>query len=56
MVAEIKLLLLAAQPPVGDYSGFDSAVYRNLNAEWHFPQENDPLHDLNMATRESKPL
>ena len=38
------------------YSGFDSAVYRNLNAERHFPQENATLHNLNMATFESKPL
>src|SRR5208283_325058 len=38
------------------YSGFDSAPYRNLDAEWHFPQENATLHDLQMSTSESKPL
>jgi hypothetical protein len=37
------------------YSGFDSALYRNLDAKGHFPQENDPSHDLKMATCESKP-
>jgi hypothetical protein len=39
-----------------DYSGFDSALYRNHDAKWHFPQENATSHDLQMATRESKPL
>jgi hypothetical protein len=39
-----------------NYSGFDSAPYRNVNAKWHFPQENATSHDLQMATRESKQL
>jgi hypothetical protein len=39
-----------------DYSGFDSAVYRNADAKWHFSQENATSHDLKMATLESKPL
>jgi len=38
------------------YSGFDSAPFRNLDAKWHFPQENATLLDLQMSTRESKPL
>jgi hypothetical protein len=39
-----------------DYSGIDSALYRKLDAEWHFSQENATLHDFKMATVESKPL
>jgi hypothetical protein len=39
-----------------DYSGFDSALYRNVNAKWHFSQENATSHDLKIATLESKPL
>ena len=38
------------------YSGFDSALYRNVDSKWHFPQENATSHDIQMATRESKPL
>jgi len=38
------------------YSGFDSALFKNLDAKWHFPQENAALLDLQMSTRESKPL
>jgi len=38
------------------YSGFDSALYRKLDAEWHFSQENATLHEFKMATVESKPL
>jgi hypothetical protein len=41
---------------VGDYSGFDPALYRTLEAKWHFSQENATSHDLQMATFESKPL
>ena len=40
----------------GHYSGFDSALFRNLDAKWHFPQENGTLLNLQMSTRESKPL
>ena len=53
----------------GSYSGFDSALYRNLDAKWHFPirdprrqvlvcgaEENATLLDLQMSTRESNPL
>jgi hypothetical protein len=33
--------------PLGaSYSVFDSALYRNLNAEWLFPQEKATLHNL----------
>jgi hypothetical protein len=39
-----------------NYSGFDSAHYRKLDAKWHFSQENAALHDFKMATVESKPL
>jgi len=39
-----------------DYSGFDSALYRIVDAQWHFPQENATGHDLPVSTRESKPL
>jgi hypothetical protein len=39
-----------------NYSGFDSAHYRKLDAKWHFSQENATLHDFKMATVESKPL
>jgi len=51
------------------YSGFDSALLRNLDARWHFSirdprrqvlvcgaKENATLLDLQMPTRESKPL
>jgi hypothetical protein len=38
------------------YSIFDSALYRSLKVEWLFPQEKATLHDLTMATRESKML
>jgi len=41
---------------VGDYSGFDSALYKQIEAEWHFPKENATLHEFQMATYESKPL
>jgi hypothetical protein len=37
------------------YGGFDSALYRKLDAEWHLSQENATLHDFKMATVESKP-
>jgi hypothetical protein len=39
-----------------EYSGFDSALYRTLEAKWHFSQDNATSHDLQMATFESKPL
>jgi hypothetical protein len=39
-----------------DYSVFDFGAYRNHNAEWLFPQEKATLHDLQMATYESKTL
>jgi hypothetical protein len=51
------------------YSGFDSALYRKLDAKGHFSQpgpqrqvflagveENATSHDLQMATSQSKPL
>jgi len=38
------------------YSIFDSALYRNLRLKWHFHQEKATLHDLTMATCESKML
>jgi len=38
------------------YSGFDSALYRKLEAKWHFSQENATSHKLQMARCESKPL
>jgi hypothetical protein len=38
------------------YSGFDSGLYRILDAKWHFSQENATLHHLQMTTFESKPL
>jgi len=38
------------------YSIFDSALYRNLEAEWPFPQEKATFHDVQMATSESKML
>ena len=39
-----------------DCSIFDSAVYRNPDAEWLFPQEKAAIHDLQMSTIESKML
>jgi hypothetical protein len=39
-----------------DYSGFDSALYRNPEAKWHFSQENATSHGLQIATCKSKPL
>jgi hypothetical protein len=38
------------------YSIFDSALYRNRDAEWLFPQEKATLHDLKTSTCESKML
>jgi hypothetical protein len=38
------------------YSGFDSALYRNVDAKGHFSQENATSHDLQVAALESKPL
>jgi hypothetical protein len=51
------------------YSGFDSALYKNVDAKGHFSQpgprrqvfvagveENATSHDLQIATLESKPL
>jgi hypothetical protein len=38
------------------YSGFDSALYRTIEAKWHFSQENAAPRDLEMSTCESKPL
>jgi len=38
------------------YSIFDSDLYRNLDAEWRFSQENATLHDLKEAICESKML
>jgi hypothetical protein len=38
------------------YSGFNSALYRNLEAKWHLSQENATPHELQMATCELKPL
>jgi hypothetical protein len=38
------------------YSIFDSALYGSLNIEWLFSQEKATLHDLLMATCESKIL
>jgi hypothetical protein len=38
------------------YSIFDSALFRNLEAEWIFPQEKATLQDLQTATCESKML
>ncbi len=38
------------------YSGFDSALYRNVGAKGHFSQENATSHDLQVARLESKPL
>jgi len=40
----------------GRYSGFNSALYRKVEAKWHFSQENATSHDLQMETFESKPL
>jgi len=45
-----------SQNGANGYSGFDSALFRNLDAKWHFPQENATLLDLQMSTSESKPL
>jgi hypothetical protein len=39
-----------------DYSGFDSALYRKLDAKGHFSQENATSHDLKTTTCESNPL
>jgi hypothetical protein len=38
------------------YSGFDSALYRYVDAKWHFHQENATSHDFQTAALESKPL
>jgi hypothetical protein len=39
-----------------DYSGFDSALYRNDETKWHFSRENATSHAVKMAALESKPL
>jgi hypothetical protein len=44
------------EPHTSDYSGFDSVLYRNHDAKWHFSQGNATSNELQMATRESKPL
>ena len=41
---------------VHGYSIFDSALYRNLDTEWLFPQEKVALQDIQMSTSESKML
>ena len=51
-----KTFGLQARLYTNGYSIFDSALYRNLDAEWHFPQEKVTLHDLQMSTSESKML
>jgi hypothetical protein len=38
------------------YSIFDSALYRSLKLKWILHQEKATLHDLTMATCESKML
>jgi hypothetical protein len=38
------------------YSIFDSALYRNLDAQWLFSREKATLQYLKMATSESKML
>jgi len=35
---------------------FDSILSRNVDAKWHFSQENATSHDLQMAAFEAKPL
>jgi len=56
-VQAIEMLLASpAAAAAGRYSGFDSALYRKLDAKWRFPQENATLHDLKVSTCESKPL
>jgi hypothetical protein len=42
--------------PLSRYSIFDSALYRNRDAERLFPQEKAALHDLQTSTCESKML
>jgi len=48
--------IIEREPRKAGYSGFDSALYRKLDAKWRFPQENATLHDLKVSTCESKPL
>jgi len=56
-VCTIPPFLISTRVPELDrYSGFDSALYRKLDAKWRFPQENATLHDLKVPTCESKPL
>jgi hypothetical protein len=45
-----------AKPHPACYSGFDSALYRNVDAKWHLSQENATSHELQIAALESKPL
>jgi len=49
-------IFVVLQRQGGRYSGFDSPLYRKLEAKWHFPQENAASHELQMETCESKPL
>jgi hypothetical protein len=55
MMKRNSLLPIRASPlGLGD-SGFDSALCRKVDAEWHFSQENGPLRHFKRSTVESKP-
>ena len=49
-------LQVKLHPSFSRYSCFDSGLYRNVDAMWHFSQENATSHDLQMAALESRPL
>jgi hypothetical protein len=56
VVSEESAFVLRRTSDSAHYSGFDSSLYRNVDAEWHFSQENATSHDLQIAALESKPL
>src|ERR1035438_7556810 len=47
-------LFLPLTPSTRLHSVFDSALYKNLNAKWRFPQEKATLHDLKMSAMNRK--
>jgi hypothetical protein len=56
VIGSIPIRSTNFSPAIPPYSGFDSALYRNVDAKGYFPQENATSHDLQMAALESKPL
>jgi hypothetical protein len=56
MLALLRAASIEAAFCAVGYSIFDSALRRNLAAEWLFPQEKATFHNVTSATSESKML